>query len=637
MMPSRIGLMVAALLLAWAAALGTGLSGATAAYDDAYITFRYARNLVEGQGFVYNPGERLLGTTTPGYALLLAGLSKATGGADPADIANWLSALAISLAAWFAFRLVFEDFGLVAGLTACASTAVNPVILTSWGGEWLLAVAAMAAGFCAYRLERFVLAAVAFSVAILFRSEAAIGAAVVFLHLTWGRRSGAILPIVTSAAIGLVWVAVLIAVTGHVVPSTLASKLAHARSGFFGSLPAGLYTGAKAFVRADPRMIAVALLAWHGALLAGVRGGVWWLVGTWVFAHALFYTLLRLPFYHWYIVPVGFALSLAAGVGVAAVALYLASVIRRQMLAGLATFTVVAVLVTASVMAEARSSWHWFNAKPDPRERAYNELGAWLAANTAPDSSVAYLEIGRLGYYSRRRIVDLMGLVTPGVAEHVAQQDTLWAIYEYKPDYYVTNSVFTWAGTVVDEPWFPAAYEPVKVFPGAEVLTVYRKRLEADFPEPPEVEGPQLVHDAIVGEVLPGFTHGQTFTASRDGLMGVALQLATLARSNRGTMNVRIEEVEGGRTILEKAFRMEDVVDNAWRIFRFDAQPASSGRRYAITIDAVDAAPGNAITIWYLTRDGYGGGERLLNGAPVGGDLALKLFYTPRPGPNGSS
>jgi arabinofuranosyltransferase len=43
--------------------------------DDAYITYRYARNLVEGAGFVYNPGERVLGTTTPLYTLLLAGLA----------------------------------------------------------------------------------------------------------------------------------------------------------------------------------------------------------------------------------------------------------------------------------------------------------------------------------------------------------------------------------------------------------------------------------------------------------------------------------------------------------------------------------------------------------------------------------
>ena len=35
------------------------------AYDDPFITYRYARNLLNGFGFVYNPGERILSTTTP--------------------------------------------------------------------------------------------------------------------------------------------------------------------------------------------------------------------------------------------------------------------------------------------------------------------------------------------------------------------------------------------------------------------------------------------------------------------------------------------------------------------------------------------------------------------------------------------
>src|SRR2546427_11263191 len=41
--------------------------------DDAYITFRYARNLAEGLGLVYNPGEWVLGTTAPLWAMLLGG------------------------------------------------------------------------------------------------------------------------------------------------------------------------------------------------------------------------------------------------------------------------------------------------------------------------------------------------------------------------------------------------------------------------------------------------------------------------------------------------------------------------------------------------------------------------------------
>lgn len=41
-------------------------------FDDTYITFRYARNLAEGHGFVYNLGERILGTTTPLWTLVIS-------------------------------------------------------------------------------------------------------------------------------------------------------------------------------------------------------------------------------------------------------------------------------------------------------------------------------------------------------------------------------------------------------------------------------------------------------------------------------------------------------------------------------------------------------------------------------------
>jgi hypothetical protein len=41
--------------------------------DDAYISFRYARNLAQGFGLVYNPGEWVLGTTAPLWAIVLAG------------------------------------------------------------------------------------------------------------------------------------------------------------------------------------------------------------------------------------------------------------------------------------------------------------------------------------------------------------------------------------------------------------------------------------------------------------------------------------------------------------------------------------------------------------------------------------
>lgn len=65
--------------------------------DDAFITFRYSRNIVEGQGFVYNSGVHSLGTTTPLFTVLMALISTLTGQQDFQWYAIAVSALADGL------------------------------------------------------------------------------------------------------------------------------------------------------------------------------------------------------------------------------------------------------------------------------------------------------------------------------------------------------------------------------------------------------------------------------------------------------------------------------------------------------------------------------------------------------------
>src|SRR3954449_7108809 len=67
--------------------------------DDAFITFRYSRNIVEGQGFVYNIGIPSLGTTTPLFTLLMAAISAVTGQQDFQWYAIIVSALADAITA----------------------------------------------------------------------------------------------------------------------------------------------------------------------------------------------------------------------------------------------------------------------------------------------------------------------------------------------------------------------------------------------------------------------------------------------------------------------------------------------------------------------------------------------------------
>ena len=78
------------LFLPWLALLGWMADAAWFLTDDAFISFRYARNLLEGHGLVFNPGERVEGYSNFLWVLELAALWGAFG-LRPEHAAPWLS------------------------------------------------------------------------------------------------------------------------------------------------------------------------------------------------------------------------------------------------------------------------------------------------------------------------------------------------------------------------------------------------------------------------------------------------------------------------------------------------------------------------------------------------------------------
>ena len=149
--------------------------------DDAYITFRYARNLLSGLGFTYNPGEFIQGTTTPLYTLLLTFFGFFAGG--PSAPFPWI-ALLLNTAADTLTVFLLIKFGQVldrpaAGPAAGAVWMIAPFSVTfAVGGlETSFYILLLTASAYFYLVRRYRITALLASLALITRPDALILAA----------------------------------------------------------------------------------------------------------------------------------------------------------------------------------------------------------------------------------------------------------------------------------------------------------------------------------------------------------------------------------------------------------------------------------------------------------------------------
>ena len=109
--------------------------------DDMMISLRYARNLADGEGLVWNPGEKVEGITNPLWTVILA---VPHWFAEPVEVSLWvigLNALLFALLLLLTYSLVLRLGGspLTAGLVCVAlATSMAAVHWAAAGGETVL-------------------------------------------------------------------------------------------------------------------------------------------------------------------------------------------------------------------------------------------------------------------------------------------------------------------------------------------------------------------------------------------------------------------------------------------------------------------------------------------------------------------
>ncbi len=172
--------------------------------DDAYISFRYAQNLADGHGPVYNPGERVEGYTNFLWMVLIAAAIQSGLPAEGAALALGIFFLILTqlFTAIIACRL-FPREGVWYLLPGLFLATLGPVILWSVCGlETIFFTAAVTAAFLQYHRAGpspigLFLAGVLYALSALIRPEGAIFGAVAGLHLLGNRATWKDLPIAT--------------------------------------------------------------------------------------------------------------------------------------------------------------------------------------------------------------------------------------------------------------------------------------------------------------------------------------------------------------------------------------------------------------------------------------------------------
>lgn len=106
------------------------------------------------------------------------------------------------------------------------------------------------------------------------------------------------------------------------------------------------------------------------------------------------------------------------------------------------------------------------------------DVARWLDANTPQDAVIAVHDIGAVGYFTRRRLVDLAGLVSPEVVPFIRDEGRLYEYIRARGASYLVTFP-SWYPQMTARPDVVMVYQtraPWAVLAGGDNMAVYRLR-----------------------------------------------------------------------------------------------------------------------------------------------------------------
>jgi hypothetical protein len=453
-------------------------------YEDALISLRYAQNLVAGLGLVYNRGEHVFGATTPLHVLLLAGLS-ALHFTDPLLVVKLLSIAADGVTAAIWYRIIGRETQSRAGALAFAAAfGLSPFIIeiTASGMETSSVLLCITLAFEAVYSRRGAVLGLWLGLLLLLRLDAAIFVLVLLAARAARERRWPVRETALMAAVVAPWFLFSFLYYGSIIPNSIPAKLnaynVHMHSmarqlSFTVSHFTPFRSGARAGLFAS---LFLPVFLW-GAVDTFRHRRAMLPVLLFFLAQWAFLVLPRSLIFRWYIPPLLLPYYVVGGLGVAAMQRWHATTATRPALQR------AFALVFVGGLALQTGHWLFTAANRVWAIQSYEEsvrkpIGLWLARNTPPDAVISMEPIGYIGYYSQRKILDEVGLVSPGVIPF-NRRGAGWftaVVKTYHPDYIVERPHFLMANKTLnsgvpmfaspaERDWFWANYQRVQEFP----------------------------------------------------------------------------------------------------------------------------------------------------------------------------
>ncbi len=448
--------------------------------DDVYITYTYSRNIAEGQGFVFNPGERVQGTTTPLFTLVMTGVYLIT--SDLLHAGNIISAFFLLITTGLAWYLMRQTVTRGARIASAIIWVTSPLVYVSYGMETLLHCALLLLALVFWSQERRLWAMMTAALLTWNRADGVVLAGTLGLIATydwWQTRTAPqkqvhdVFPAKLLAAYGIgiaPWFIFAWLYFGTPLPQTFSAKEELLQGTLF--LEDGVKWW-KAFYGNNPMtLLALPLIlvgVWHAIRQRSIRP-----VAMWTLLYSLGYTALNVSAF-WYYTPLLMMFIVLAAVG--------GSYLLDEVLPGTArrpVLSVAGLLLTVTAGLGMVKAWDYH--APPPRMATYKLAGEWLNQHTDTNSSLLIKDLGIVGYYAQRHTLNSFGLIVPDM--HYPQDK--YAAAKYKTDWILTTQYWEMQ-RLTTEDWFQYHYVPEVQFstPGDtefSPMTVYRRALALDPP-----------------------------------------------------------------------------------------------------------------------------------------------------------